>query len=78
MQFDRLILLHEGYQVYQGPVSEIQPYLASMGISMGKFMNPADFVLKLTQAPQLVKPGLRISHLYGNYESVLRPNIDRE
>ncbi len=55
---DRVIVMHDGFMVYQGPVPEILPYLGSMGVKVGRFMNPADFIIKTVQAPQLVRPGL--------------------
>jgi ABC-type multidrug transport system ATPase subunit len=57
-QFDRLILLHDGHQIYQGPVNEIGRYLSSININMPKFVNMAEFVIKMAQAPNLVRFGL--------------------
>lgn len=48
---DRIIILHDGFVIYQGPTSEILPYLGSMGINVGKYVNPADFIIKTVQAP---------------------------
>ena len=48
---DRVIVLHDGYEIYQGPTLEIMPYLGAMGIKTGRFMNPADFIIKTVQAP---------------------------
>jgi len=47
MQFDRLLLLHVGFQLYQGPLLETTAYLKSMGMQLGKFQNVADFVIKM-------------------------------
>jgi ABC-type multidrug transport system ATPase subunit len=48
---DRIIIMHDGFMIYQGPTSQILPYLGSMGIKSGKFVNPADFIIKTVQAP---------------------------
>ena len=48
---DRIIVLHDGYVVYQGATAEILPYLGSMGIKVGRYVNPADFIIKTVQAP---------------------------
>jgi ABC-type multidrug transport system ATPase subunit len=32
MLFDRLLLLHDGHQIYQGPTKEITQYLGTMNI----------------------------------------------
>jgi ABC-type multidrug transport system ATPase subunit len=70
---DRIIVLHDGYVVYQGPTNEILPYLGSMGIKVGKYVNPADFIIKTVQAPLIVRAGLTVNELTQNYEDVLKP-----
>jgi len=72
---DRVIVLVDGFQIYQGGVPEIFPYLGSMGIKVGRFMNPADFIIKTVQAPNMVRPGLTVNELITNYEDVLKPKI---
>jgi ABC-type multidrug transport system ATPase subunit len=55
MQFDRLLLLQDGFQLYQGPLPEISGYLkAALGIvqlSTQRYFNMADFIIKMAQAP---------------------------
>ena len=46
-----------------------------MGIKTGRFMNPADFIIKTVQAPQMVRPGLTINELKQNFDDVLKPRI---
>jgi hypothetical protein len=38
MEFERLLLLHDGYQLYQGPLKEITPYLSNvLKVKLGKY-----------------------------------------
>ena len=57
-QFDRLILLQDGYQMYQGNIKDIIPYLNSVNIVVPRFKSIAEFVIKMAQAPQMVRFGL--------------------
>lgn len=45
--FDRLIVLQDGYTIYQGPVQELKNYFTKMGCQIGKFKNPADYIIKM-------------------------------
>lgn len=51
MTFDRLLLLQDGYQLYQGPVSETIGYLRAelkiLQVARQKYFNLADFVIKM-------------------------------
>ena len=39
-EFDRLLLLHDGYAIYQGPVCELRNYLSTkLGVKLGRFEN---------------------------------------
>jgi hypothetical protein len=75
MIFDRAMILHQGYMIYQGPVREILPYLGGMGIKVGRFMNPADFIIKTVQAPEQVRAGLTILEMKENYDNMLKPKV---
>jgi hypothetical protein len=46
-----------------------------MGIKVGRFMNPADFIIKTVQAPNMVRPGLTVNELKQNFDDVLKPRI---
>jgi hypothetical protein len=46
-----------------------------MGIKVGRYMNPADFIIKTVQAPQIVRPGLTMTELRSNFDDVLKPRI---
>jgi len=77
--FDRLLLLHEGHQIYQGDIHEkIQEYLfKSMGVMMAKFVNPADFLVKMGQAPHKISKDLTLQQLVSTYREVIEPEIDQ-
>lgn len=46
-----------------------------MGIKVGRYVNPADFIIKTVQAPQSVRAGLTVNELMQNYEDVMKPRI---
>lgn len=54
MQFDRLMMLSEGYPIYNGPLSMIQTFLNEVNMRIPRFTNPADFILKIAIDPKLV------------------------
>jgi len=41
-QFDRVILLSEGYTIYNNKPSQVLDHFAQFGLKMSKFANPAD------------------------------------
>ena len=45
--FDRLIVLQDGFTVYQGPVKDLKNYFKRLGCVVSSFTNPADYVIKL-------------------------------
>jgi ABC-type multidrug transport system ATPase subunit len=51
MLFDRVIVLAEGYCVYNGPPTVVKEYFEHFGLSIGRFQNPADKLLMLAQEP---------------------------
>lgn len=76
-EFDRLLLLQEGYQLYQGPLTEIAQYLKSQGMTMAKYQNVADYIIKMAQAPGLCRFNLSLDDLKQNYEAKIGPKIVR-
>jgi hypothetical protein len=46
-----------------------------MGVKVGRFMNPADFIIKTVQAPNMVRPGLTVNELRTNFDEVLKPKV---
>jgi len=45
--FDRLVFLSAGNLVYDGPVSNVNPYFASIGYSVPPDENPADYIMEV-------------------------------
>lgn len=48
--FDKLLLLSEGYTIFNGAVSDIQRYFASVQHSIPDYTNPAEFLLDLVNS----------------------------
>lgn len=46
-KFDRLILMSEGYIVYQGPAVESRKHFAAIGYKCPKLVNPADYYMRI-------------------------------
>ena len=69
--FDRVLLLHEGRQIYQGKVKKIPMYLSNhLACNIKSHQNPADFIIKMAQAPHLCNPNLtfeKLVHTYNTY-----------
>lgn len=57
-EFNRLLLMQDGYQIYQGSVAKMKDYLSSQKINMPKFKNPADFIITMVQQPSRVMKSL--------------------
>ena len=70
-QFDRLLLLQDGQQIYQGPIlsnNSLYNYIVNtLGCQMPKYQNPADYVIKMAQVPALCKEDLTIEILVESY-----------
>jgi ABC-type multidrug transport system ATPase subunit len=75
MEFDRLLLLHDGFQIYQGPLLETNAYLKSMNMQLKQYQNVADFVIKMTQSPSSVRFNLSIEELQNSYNMHIAPKI---
>lgn len=45
---------------------------------MGRFQNPADYIIKLGQAPFLCRKGLDLAEMSSTYDKILRAQIDME
>mmetsp|Transcript_10840 Transcript_10840/g.16460 ORF Transcript_10840/g.16460 Transcript_10840/m.16460 type:complete len:192 (-) Transcript_10840:698-1273(-) len=71
LTFDRLLLLHEGKTVFHGKITDLASYMREyLQIPMGVFTNPADVLLKMTQAPALVREGLTHERLFSTFNTV--------
>ena len=54
MLFDRVILLSEGYTVYNGPPRGVRAYFEQFGLVMKNFSNPADKLSAIASIPRNV------------------------
>mmetsp|Transcript_28679 Transcript_28679/g.28336 ORF Transcript_28679/g.28336 Transcript_28679/m.28336 type:complete len:353 (-) Transcript_28679:841-1899(-) len=46
-KFDKLILLSEGYTIYQGPASKSRRYFSKLGYKCPRQVNPADYYMRV-------------------------------
>jgi len=51
MLFDRVIILSEGYTLYNGPPGEARNHFKQFGFEMPTYTNPADRLIQLANAP---------------------------
>ena len=49
--FDRVILMSEGYTIFNGPPGEVSDYFANFGMQINRFSNPADKMLQVAGHP---------------------------
>eukprot|EP00352_Strombidinopsis_acuminata_P003274 CAMPEP_0176380366 /NCGR_PEP_ID=MMETSP0126-20121128/31069_1 /TAXON_ID=141414 ORGANISM="Strombidinopsis acuminatum, Strain SPMC142" /NCGR_SAMPLE_ID=MMETSP0126 /ASSEMBLY_ACC=CAM_ASM_000229 /LENGTH=322 /DNA_ID=CAMNT_0017743637 /DNA_START=388 /DNA_END=1356 /DNA_ORIENTATION=+ len=76
--FDRLLLLHNGQQIYQGRISQVKKYLGSLNLDYNKLGNPADYLIKMCQAPMICRDDLTLEELVNVYDSTLRETVNKE
>ena len=60
LNFDRVIILADGFTIYNGPPRKVVDYFAEKDIYFPLYSNPADFLLKLACVPYLVKEKLTL------------------
>lgn len=64
MMFDRIIILSEGYMVFNGPPETAYKHFKQFGFKMLKFSNPADKVSIIAAEPRkLLSPSTSIYDL---------------
>lgn len=71
--FDRLILMCDGYIVYQGDARKSAAYFKNIGIPCPTFANPSDFYMKVLTInyPKEDNDEKKIAFLVENYEDSL-------
>ena len=50
--FDRVIVLSEGYTIYNGPPAEVFNFFTPLGLTIAKYTNPADKLSIIASAPR--------------------------
>lgn len=63
LQFDRCILLAEGFTIYNGSPHMIREYFEQKGFEFKKYMNLADWLLKVAMNTQTLCPKQSIEKL---------------
>lgn len=56
MNFDKILLMSRGHFTYFGPPDQVMKYMSSIGFRHQKFINPADFIMKVSIRPDLCNP----------------------
>ena len=56
----------------------LQNYFLGLGCRIGKYQNPADFIIKLAQVPELCNKNLDNDKLELNYENDIRKEVDAQ
>lgn len=75
-----MILLADGYTIYNGPTSEARNFLDDLGyLQKSKYQNPADTLLKMAHCPKMINPKLDFQRLTNKVkESYKQPSKDYE
>jgi ABC-type multidrug transport system ATPase subunit len=76
--FDRLILLNDGWQIYQGPVTTLPDYMRSMNLQLKTFQSLSDTIMKLSIAPAMMKDGLTHQDLKNYYIQHYQPQVESD
>jgi ABC-type multidrug transport system ATPase subunit len=73
--FDRLILMMDGYVVYQGRAKDSTSYFATIGFQCPTRSNPADYFMKVLTVnyPKAESDEAHISNLFDHYNKSLAP-----
>ena len=66
--FDRVIILSDGDTFFNDSPRNAVPYLLNLNIKFGKYINPADWLIKLANDPSSIHPDLTLEILMENYE----------
>lgn len=75
--FDSLILMIDGYIIYQGQASRITAYFKKIGFPCPRFSNPADFYMRIlsVEYPKTEKDEKKIKYLLDKYNELNMPLI---
>lgn len=78
--FDRLLLLMDGYTIYQGPASKATDHFAKLGYVCPKFANPADYFLKEFYVPfkRTDADATKLNTLIEGYNSEVKEIVAKE
>eukprot|EP00347_Sterkiella_histriomuscorum_P009865 403339578 len=80
MMFDKLMLLADGYIVYQGQAKLSHEYFSQIGFQCPKYKNPADYYMKefSVNYPKSEADENKIAHLRDSYNSRMADSVKNE
>lgn len=78
--FDRLILMADGFTVYQGDAKASIQHFKMINLPVPQFSNPADFFMKVLSVkyPKTKEDEDRLQHLNLNYRTLLDRQVRAE
>ena len=78
--FDRLLLLMDGYTIYQGLAAEATDHFSKIGYHCPQFANPADYFLKEFYVPfkRTEEDDQKLDALVQGYDKIILPDIKKE
>lgn len=78
--FDKLILMMDGYIVYQGDAKQSVQHFKMIGKPVPRFANPADFFMKVLSCkyPKTEEDEKNIEDLTRNYRTLLQGSVNAE
>lgn len=62
-EFNRIMVLSDGYTIYNSNQKNLPGYLYEAGLPLPKFTNPCDFLIKCAIDPQMINPSVRVESL---------------
>lgn len=62
--FDRIICMSDGYMIYNGERKHIAAHFNTLGVTLPRFTNPADFLIRLSIFPEQFRKDLSLEELH--------------
>ena len=78
MKFDKVIVLSDGNQIYNDKPEAVIDYFQQLGLSIGKYVNPADELLKMANCPEKFNENLSVQKLSNLVSSENQNEIEIE
>jgi ABC-type multidrug transport system ATPase subunit len=78
--FDRLILMADGFTVFQGDAGESMEYFRTLKFNVPRRCNPADFFMKILSVkyPKSKEDEENLEYLNRNYHALLEGSVKAE
>jgi ABC-type multidrug transport system ATPase subunit len=80
LEFDRLLLMSDGYCVYQGEAKMSAQYFRDLKFRLPTFSNPADTYMRILAVnfPKTEKDERKLAYFNSNYDKKLKQFVDNE